>query len=192
MKGVENTIEKIPGLSSLVEKMTNSVNAFVFTTIEPMLKPIMGAPYAHTVVNGFVADPARHCRSQVRRHRSSRRARRPSSTTPSRCAASTTHEARAEAETDDVRLAHAVRGVHQPARQRPESLVPQQGPVRLSCYLCRCSTPTDTTSAPAALPSSSTSLRARSPSSSCPTRSSSSSRRGRRTAWTRRTWRARS
>ncbi|GAA6061244.1 hypothetical protein JCM10212_002703 [Sporobolomyces blumeae] len=42
VKGIETTIEKIPGLSSLVEKLTNSVNAFVFTTIEPLLKPIMG------------------------------------------------------------------------------------------------------------------------------------------------------
>ncbi|GAA6027320.1 hypothetical protein JCM8097_002590 [Rhodosporidiobolus ruineniae] len=42
VKGIENTIEKIPGLSSMVEKLTNSVNAFVFTTIEPMIKPIMG------------------------------------------------------------------------------------------------------------------------------------------------------
>ncbi|GAA5835537.1 hypothetical protein JCM11251_002958 [Rhodosporidiobolus azoricus] len=42
VKGIESTIEKIPGLSSLVEKITNSVNAFVFTTLEPMLKPIMG------------------------------------------------------------------------------------------------------------------------------------------------------
>ncbi|GAA5928728.1 Het-C domain-containing protein [Sporobolomyces koalae] len=41
VKGLENTIEKL-GLSSVVEKITNSVNAFVFTTIEPMLKPIMG------------------------------------------------------------------------------------------------------------------------------------------------------
>jgi hypothetical protein len=41
VKGMENTIEKI-GLSSVVEKITNSVNAFVFTTIEPLLKPIMG------------------------------------------------------------------------------------------------------------------------------------------------------
>ncbi|GAA6015071.1 hypothetical protein JCM11491_001649 [Sporobolomyces phaffii] len=41
VKGLENTIEKI-GLASVVEKITNSVNAFVFTTIEPLLKPIMG------------------------------------------------------------------------------------------------------------------------------------------------------
>ncbi|GAA5960368.1 hypothetical protein JCM21900_003530 [Sporobolomyces salmonicolor] len=42
VKAIESTIEKIPGLSSLVEKITNGVNAFVFTTIEPLLKPIMG------------------------------------------------------------------------------------------------------------------------------------------------------
>lgn len=41
VKGLENTIEKI-GLSSVVDKITNSVNQFVFTTIEPLLKPIMG------------------------------------------------------------------------------------------------------------------------------------------------------
>ncbi|BGP16034.1 hypothetical protein JCM10213v2_004028 [Rhodosporidiobolus nylandii] len=41
VKGIENTIERI-GLASVVEKITNSVNAFVFETIEPMLKPIMG------------------------------------------------------------------------------------------------------------------------------------------------------
>ncbi|GAA5907677.1 Het-C domain-containing protein [Sporobolomyces salmoneus] len=40
VKGMENTIEKI-GLSSVVEKITTSVNAFVFTTIEPLMKPIM-------------------------------------------------------------------------------------------------------------------------------------------------------
>ncbi|POY71751.1 hypothetical protein BMF94_5112 [Rhodotorula taiwanensis] len=41
MKGVESTIEKIPGLSALVEKIGNSLNAFVMTTVEPMLKPLM-------------------------------------------------------------------------------------------------------------------------------------------------------
>ncbi|GAA5987987.1 hypothetical protein JCM5350_007849 [Sporobolomyces pararoseus] len=41
VKGLENTIEKI-GLASVVEKITTSVNAFVFTTIEPLLKPILG------------------------------------------------------------------------------------------------------------------------------------------------------
>ncbi|BGP31871.1 hypothetical protein JCM10296v2_003649 [Rhodotorula toruloides] len=42
VKGIERTIEKVPGLSTLSEKLSNSVNAFVFETIEPMLKPIMG------------------------------------------------------------------------------------------------------------------------------------------------------
>jgi uncharacterized membrane protein YgcG len=41
MKGIEGTIEKIPGLSSLVEKLTNELNVFVFTLIEPYAKPIM-------------------------------------------------------------------------------------------------------------------------------------------------------
>lgn len=41
MKGIEATIEKIPGLNSLVEKLTNELNIFVFTLIEPYAKPIM-------------------------------------------------------------------------------------------------------------------------------------------------------
>lgn len=40
-KTIENTIEKIPGLSSLVENITDTVNRFVFTTLEPLLKPVM-------------------------------------------------------------------------------------------------------------------------------------------------------
>ena len=40
-KAIENTIEKIPGLSSLVENITDTVNRFVFTTLEPLLKPVM-------------------------------------------------------------------------------------------------------------------------------------------------------
>ncbi|EGF98696.1 uncharacterized protein MELLADRAFT_76041 [Melampsora larici-populina 98AG31] len=42
-KSIERTIEKIPGLSSLTEKIGNAVNKFVFTTLEPFeyLKPIM-------------------------------------------------------------------------------------------------------------------------------------------------------
>ncbi|KAN0064810.1 hypothetical protein ACQY0O_001867 [Thecaphora frezii] len=40
-KSIEVTIEKIPGLSSLVEKLTNELNVFVFTLIEPYAKPIM-------------------------------------------------------------------------------------------------------------------------------------------------------
>lgn len=41
MKKIENTIDKIPGLGSLVEKITNSINVFVFTTLEPYLKPVL-------------------------------------------------------------------------------------------------------------------------------------------------------
>ncbi|CAH7670124.1 heterokaryon incompatibility protein Het-C-domain-containing protein [Phakopsora pachyrhizi] len=46
-KSIENTLEKIPGLSALTEKIGNAVNKFVFTTLEPIklrysyLKPIM-------------------------------------------------------------------------------------------------------------------------------------------------------
>lgn len=40
-KSIERTIEKIPGLSALSEKISNTVNKFVFTTLEPYLKPIM-------------------------------------------------------------------------------------------------------------------------------------------------------
>ncbi|KAH9470909.1 hypothetical protein Pst134EA_004820 [Puccinia striiformis f. sp. tritici] len=40
-KSIERTIEKIPGLSALSEKISNGVNKFVFTTLEPYLKPIM-------------------------------------------------------------------------------------------------------------------------------------------------------
>ncbi|KAA1108627.1 hypothetical protein PGT21_019588 [Puccinia graminis f. sp. tritici] len=40
-KSIERTIEKIPGLSTLSEKISNAVNKFVFTTLEPYLKPIM-------------------------------------------------------------------------------------------------------------------------------------------------------
>ncbi|KAK4705310.1 hypothetical protein P7C70_g893, partial [Phenoliferia sp. Uapishka_3] len=42
VKGIERTIERIPGLSSLVEKLTDSINRFIFTTLEPLLKPVMG------------------------------------------------------------------------------------------------------------------------------------------------------
>ncbi|KAM0755942.1 Het-C-domain-containing protein [Meredithblackwellia eburnea MCA 4105] len=42
VKGIERTIEKIPGLSSIVEKIVDSVNRFIFTTLEPLLKPVMG------------------------------------------------------------------------------------------------------------------------------------------------------
>ncbi|KZT69926.1 Het-C-domain-containing protein [Daedalea quercina L-15889] len=41
MKKVSVIIEKIPGLSSLLDKISDSVSVFVFTTLEPFLKPIM-------------------------------------------------------------------------------------------------------------------------------------------------------
>ncbi|TXT13760.1 hypothetical protein VHUM_01127 [Vanrija humicola] len=42
MKSVENTIDRIPGLSSLTEKISNSVSVFVITTMEPFVKPLIG------------------------------------------------------------------------------------------------------------------------------------------------------
>ncbi|KAI0300153.1 heterokaryon incompatibility protein Het-C-domain-containing protein [Multifurca ochricompacta] len=41
VKKIETTIEKIPGLGSLIEKITDSISVFVFTTLEPYLKPIL-------------------------------------------------------------------------------------------------------------------------------------------------------
>lgn len=38
----ENTLEKIPGLGSLVDKIGNSVAVFVMTTLEPFVKPLLG------------------------------------------------------------------------------------------------------------------------------------------------------
>ncbi|EIM88768.1 Het-C-domain-containing protein [Stereum hirsutum FP-91666 SS1] len=40
-KKIENTIEKIPGLGPLIEKITDSISVFVFTTLEPFLKPVL-------------------------------------------------------------------------------------------------------------------------------------------------------
>ncbi|KAG6836212.1 hypothetical protein H0H93_010271 [Arthromyces matolae] len=41
MKKIEKTIEKIPGLNSLIEKIGDSISVFVFTTLEPFLRPIL-------------------------------------------------------------------------------------------------------------------------------------------------------
>lgn len=41
MMWIEETIEKIPGLSSLLEKISNAVSVFVFTLIEPYVQPLM-------------------------------------------------------------------------------------------------------------------------------------------------------
>ena len=42
MKTIENTIDKIPGLSGLVEKISNSISVFIITTLEPFVKPLLG------------------------------------------------------------------------------------------------------------------------------------------------------
>ncbi|PPQ80232.1 hypothetical protein CVT26_012030 [Gymnopilus dilepis] len=41
VKKIEKTIEKIPGLGPLIEKIMDSISVFVFTTLEPFLKPIL-------------------------------------------------------------------------------------------------------------------------------------------------------
>ncbi|KAI0792398.1 heterokaryon incompatibility protein Het-C-domain-containing protein [Abortiporus biennis] len=41
VKKIEKTIEKIPGLGPLIEKLMDSISVFVFTTLEPFLVPIM-------------------------------------------------------------------------------------------------------------------------------------------------------
>ncbi|KZT04457.1 Het-C-domain-containing protein [Laetiporus sulphureus 93-53] len=41
MKKVSIIIDKIPGLGSLLESISDSISVFVFTTLEPFLKPIM-------------------------------------------------------------------------------------------------------------------------------------------------------
>ncbi|KAI0066935.1 Het-C-domain-containing protein [Artomyces pyxidatus] len=41
VKKIEKTIEKIPGLGPLIEKLMDSISVFVFTTLEPFLKPIL-------------------------------------------------------------------------------------------------------------------------------------------------------
>ncbi|KAF8320481.1 heterokaryon incompatibility Het-C, partial [Clavulina sp. PMI_390] len=41
VKVIENTIEKIPGLSALVEKLTNSIAVFIYTVLDPFLTPVL-------------------------------------------------------------------------------------------------------------------------------------------------------
>ncbi|KIJ15941.1 hypothetical protein PAXINDRAFT_168915 [Paxillus involutus ATCC 200175] len=40
-KKISATIEKIPGLSSVIDSISESISVFVFTTLEPFLKPLM-------------------------------------------------------------------------------------------------------------------------------------------------------
>lgn len=50
MKSIEQTIEKIPGLSSLIENVSNSIAAFTMTLIEPFIGPLMvGLPRIFSV-----------------------------------------------------------------------------------------------------------------------------------------------
>ncbi|WWC61274.1 uncharacterized protein I303_103855 [Kwoniella dejecticola CBS 10117] len=46
MKRIENTIDRIPGLGGLVEKISNSVSVFIITTLEPFVKPLVGTATA--------------------------------------------------------------------------------------------------------------------------------------------------
>ncbi|XP_006463378.1 hypothetical protein AGABI2DRAFT_225120 [Agaricus bisporus var. bisporus H97] len=41
VKKISKTIEKIPGLGPLIEKIQDGISVFVFTTLEPFLKPIL-------------------------------------------------------------------------------------------------------------------------------------------------------
>lgn len=41
MKGISGMLEKIPGLNLIIEKIQDSISVFVFTTLEPFLKPIL-------------------------------------------------------------------------------------------------------------------------------------------------------
>lgn len=41
MHDITETIQKIPGLESLLEDLTNAMNAYVYTTLEPWLTPIL-------------------------------------------------------------------------------------------------------------------------------------------------------
>lgn len=41
MKKIEKTIEKIPGLGPLIEKLMDSISVFIFTTLEPYVKPLL-------------------------------------------------------------------------------------------------------------------------------------------------------
>ncbi|KIK67402.1 hypothetical protein GYMLUDRAFT_37517 [Collybiopsis luxurians FD-317 M1] len=47
-KKIEKTIERIPGLGPLIEKIMDSVSVFVFSTLEPFVKPLL-----QTATNGL-------------------------------------------------------------------------------------------------------------------------------------------
>ncbi|KAF9485078.1 Het-C-domain-containing protein [Pholiota conissans] len=57
VKKISKTIEKIPGLGPLIEKITDSISVFVFTTLEPFLKPVLkSATSGLQSVSGEVID----------------------------------------------------------------------------------------------------------------------------------------
>ncbi|KAF8965033.1 heterokaryon incompatibility protein Het-C-domain-containing protein [Flammula alnicola] len=57
VKSISQTIEKIPGLGPLIEKIMDSISVFVFTTLEPFLKPILkNATAGLQLVSGEVID----------------------------------------------------------------------------------------------------------------------------------------
>ncbi|KAH9478428.1 hypothetical protein JR316_0008883 [Psilocybe cubensis] len=57
VKKISKTIEKIPGLGPLIEKLMDSISVFVFTTLEPFLKPILkSATSGLQSVSGEVID----------------------------------------------------------------------------------------------------------------------------------------
>ncbi|TFK38110.1 heterokaryon incompatibility protein Het-C-domain-containing protein [Crucibulum laeve] len=57
VKKISKTIEKIPGLGPLIEKLMDSISVFVFTTLEPFLKPILKtATSGLQTVSGEVID----------------------------------------------------------------------------------------------------------------------------------------
>ncbi|GLB45379.1 hypothetical protein LshimejAT787_2200420 [Lyophyllum shimeji] len=57
MKKIEKTIEKIPGLGPLIEKIADSIAVLVFTTIEPFMKPILKTTTAGlSEISGEVID----------------------------------------------------------------------------------------------------------------------------------------
>ncbi|KDR80036.1 hypothetical protein GALMADRAFT_242249 [Galerina marginata CBS 339.88] len=57
VKKISKTIEKIPGLGPLIEKLMDSISVFVFTTLEPFLKPLLkSSTSALANVSGEVID----------------------------------------------------------------------------------------------------------------------------------------
>ncbi|KAF9525082.1 heterokaryon incompatibility protein Het-C-domain-containing protein [Crepidotus variabilis] len=57
VKKISKTIEKIPGLGPLIEKIMDGISIFVFTTLEPFLKPIIKAATSGlTSASGEVID----------------------------------------------------------------------------------------------------------------------------------------